>query len=70
MQGHFPNRRGQCLNRQGLRLPMTRSLSCQLVLGPVPSVGGSVLTGGDAVPSGAGGNAVPSGAGGARLGTD
>ena len=49
---------------------MTRSLSCQLVLGPVPSVGDSVLTGGDAVPSGAGGNAVPSGAGGARLGTD
>ena len=49
---------------------MTRSLSCQLVLGPVPSVGGNVLTGGDAVPSGAGGNAVPSGAGGARLGTD
>ena len=56
--------------RQGVRLPMTRTLSCQLVLGPVLSVGGSVLTGGDAVPSGAGGNAVPSGAGGARLGTD
>ena len=54
----------------GVRLPMTRSLSYQFVLGPVPSVGGSVLTGGDAVPSGAGGNAVPSGAGGARLGTD